>query len=71
MPCVHLNQLYQLCRDSQLQLSSADLIHIVCKQCNQEEVCPSMLFEQYDAIQAEKETHAEEDGSLADGQQSS
>jgi len=48
MACVHLNQLYQLCRESQLRLSSSDLIHIVCKQCEKEEVCPSVLFEEYD-----------------------
>lgn len=54
MPCVHLQQLYQLCRDSQVRLSSAELIHIVCRQCNQEEVCPSLLFEQYEEMQADK-----------------
>ncbi len=48
MACVHLNQLYQLCRDSQVRLSSTDLIHIVCKQCEKVEVCPSVLFEEYD-----------------------
>jgi hypothetical protein len=54
MTCVHLNQLYQLCRDSQLQLSSTDLIHIVCKQCQQAEVCPSVLYEEYDATIAQQ-----------------
>lgn len=53
MPCVHLQQLYQLCRDSQVKLSSAELIHIVCRQCNQEEVCPSLLFEQYEEMNQE------------------
>jgi hypothetical protein len=48
MTCAHLNQLYQLCKDSQVRLSSTDLIHIVCKQCEKEEVCPSVLFEEYD-----------------------
>ncbi len=55
MPCVHLNQLYQLCRDSQVHLSSTDLIHLVCRQCQQEEVCPSMLFEEYDQVVARRE----------------
>lgn len=54
MPCVHLQQLYQLCRDSQVKLSSAELIHIVCRQCNQEEVCPSLLFEQYEEMNQTK-----------------
>ena len=48
MACVHLIQLYQLCRDSQVRLSSTDLIHIVCKQCEKAEVCPSILYEEYD-----------------------
>lgn len=43
MPCVHLKELYQLCQDQKLQLSSSDLIHIVCQQCEREEVCPSGL----------------------------
>lgn len=60
MPCVHLQQLYQLCRDSQVKLSSADLIHVVCRQCNQEEVCPSLLFEQYEEMNKEPEPPAEE-----------
>ncbi len=50
MTCTHLKQLYQLCRDSQIQLSSTDLIHIVCKQCENVEVCPSVLYEEYDAL---------------------
>lgn len=58
MPCVHLQQLYQLCRDSQVKLSSADLIHVVCRQCNQEEVCPSLLFEQYEEMNKEPEPPA-------------
>jgi hypothetical protein len=43
MTCVHLQQLYQLCQDQKLRLSSSDLIHIVCDQCQREEVCPSVL----------------------------
>ena len=50
MTCTHLKQLYQLCQDSQIQLSSTDLIHIVCKQCENVEVCPSVLFEEYDQL---------------------
>lgn len=48
MACVHLNQLFQLCQDSQVRLSSTDLIHLVCKQCEKVEVCPSILYEEYD-----------------------
>ncbi|QDU92748.1 hypothetical protein [Lignipirellula cremea] len=49
MSCVHLKKLYQLCQENQLRLSSSDLIHIVCTQCEKEEVCPSILSEVYEA----------------------
>jgi hypothetical protein len=45
MPCIHLTQLIQLCEQSQVRLSSSDLIHIVCKQCEKQEVCPSNLLD--------------------------
>lgn len=45
MPCTHLTQLIQLCERSQIRLSSSDLIHIVCKQCEKQEVCPSVLLD--------------------------
>lgn len=43
MTCVHLRELYQLCQSENLKLSSSDLIHIVCQQCGEQEVCPSLL----------------------------
>ena len=49
MTCVHLQKLYQLCQDNQLKLSSSDLIHVVCSQCEKDEVCPSMLLDEYQA----------------------
>ena len=52
MTCIHLQQLYQLCQKNDLKLSSSDLIHIVCKQCNKEEVCPSVLAAEYDSDHA-------------------
>lgn len=48
MPCVHLSQLIRLCEQSQIRLSSSDLIHIVCKQCEKQEVCPSALLDDYE-----------------------
>jgi hypothetical protein len=50
MPCVHLTQLIQLCEHSNIRLSSSDLIHIVCKQCEKQEVCPSALLDDVPAI---------------------
>ena len=49
MTCTHLNQLYQLCQDNRLKLSGSDLIHIVCHQCGEQEVCPSTLVEEVEA----------------------
>ena len=60
MTCVHLKQLYQLCQDNSLRLSSTDLIHVVCQQCGKEEVCPSVLMEEYETV------HPGEDASEAD-----
>jgi hypothetical protein len=51
MPCVHLQQLFQLCQDHEIKLASSDLIHLVCTQCDEKEVCPSVLTDEYDAIQ--------------------
>ena len=55
MTCVHLQQLYQLCQDQKLQLSSSDLIRIVCKQCEKEEVCPSTLVSDHDPERHEEQ----------------
>ena len=47
MPCDHLRKLYELCDENQLEFSSSDLVRIVCKQCEREEVCPSVLVSDY------------------------
>lgn len=44
MTCVHLRKLYELCDENQLEFSSSDLVRIVCKQCERDEVCPSALI---------------------------
>lgn len=49
MVCTHLKELYQLCEKNQLRIAAPDLVHIVCKQCEQEETCPSTLMDEYDA----------------------
>jgi len=48
MTCKHLKELYEICQTHQLKLSSTDLIRIVCPQCGVEEVCPSVLAEEYE-----------------------
>jgi hypothetical protein len=49
MVCTHLTELYQLCEKHELRLSSSDLIRLVCRQCEQEETCPSVLMDEYDS----------------------
>ena len=49
MTCVHLQQLYRLCQEHDLKLGGSDLIRIVCNQCGVQDVCPSMLADEYDA----------------------
>ena len=56
MVCQHLRELYQLCEKNQLRLGGADLIRIVCKQCDQEETCPSVLTDEYDASHREHQS---------------
>ena len=54
MTCTHLQKLYELCDQNQLLFSSSDLVRIVCKQCEREEVCPSVLVSDYDAKHGEE-----------------
>ena len=56
MVCVHLKQLYQLCQEQNLRLGGSDLVHVVCKQCGLQEVCPSTLMDEYDS-----HTHPDDD----------
>jgi hypothetical protein len=62
MTCIHLRELYQLCQSENLKLSSSDLIHIVCQQCGEQEVCPSLLTKESPKDQEPEETP--EDGTV-------
>ena len=55
MVCTHLRELYDLCQQQQIRLGSSDLVRIVCKQCGEQEVCPSALMEEFDATPTEAE----------------
>jgi hypothetical protein len=48
---MHLQQLYKLCQEQDLKLGGSDLIRVVCQQCDEQEVCPSILMDEYDAKQ--------------------
>jgi hypothetical protein len=45
MVCEHLRHLYQLCITQQIRLSSSELVHFVCRQCDTQDTCPSNLME--------------------------
>lgn len=45
MPCVHLKELFRLCDENHLKISSSELVHVVCQQCQKQEVCPSNLVD--------------------------
>lgn len=53
MSCVHLKKLYALCEEEGMKISSGELVRIVCTQCGEQEVCPSLLVDQYDALHPE------------------
>ncbi len=55
MTCIHLRQLYKLCEDHDLKLSSSDLVRVACTQCGEQEVCPSTMMDEYEARQAADE----------------
>lgn len=49
MTCVHLRELYQVCQNHDLKLTSSDLIRIVCPQCGVIETCPSVIAAEYES----------------------
>lgn len=57
MTCVHLQQLYKLCREYDLRVGGSDLIRVVCHQCGVQEVCPSTMID--DSEEAEENTAGE------------
>jgi len=59
MTCVHLKKLFQLCEENQLRFSSADLVHVVCDQCQHDEVCPTLLMDQYETQHPESESEGD------------
>lgn len=53
MSCKHLREIIDTCQRTGVKLSSSDVIRIVCPTCGAEEVCPTILCEQYDTIHGE------------------
>jgi hypothetical protein len=61
MTCTHLRQLYELCQKHDLKLGAPELIRVVCHQCGEQEVCPSILMDEYDARQSQKTDSGRQD----------
>ncbi len=61
MSCVHLRKLYELCSEQEIKISSRDLVRIVCTQCDEQEVCPSLLIEEYEATHKADDSEKNED----------
>ncbi len=61
MTCVHLRKLYELCQTHELRLGGADLIHIVCHECGEKDVCPSGLMEELPDEKAAGESSEQQD----------
>jgi hypothetical protein len=68
MTCIHLRKLYQLCRENDVKLvvSGSDLVRFVCHQCGEQEVCPSMLTDEYDARREDQDGPGQLPGDATD-----
>ncbi|NMC20271.1 MAG: hypothetical protein GYA33_07590 [Thermogutta sp.] len=54
MPCTHLQQLYALCEQHGLKMSSSDVIRLVCPTCGLEDRCPDNLLAEYEQRHGEE-----------------
>ena len=68
MSCKHLQELFKLCQDNEIRLGSSDLVRVVCQQCDEKEVCPSTLMDEYDSRHAAKTERDREQRERARGE---
>ncbi len=50
MSCQHLKKLFELCEQEEIRIAAPDLVRFVCPRCNDQETCPSILMDEYDAL---------------------
>ena len=60
MPCIHLKELYELCEKHELRISSDDAVRVVCRQCEEQEVCPTALTDGDRVLQLDREGSPED-----------
>ena len=61
MPCVHLKELYELCEKHELRIASPDAIRIVCRQCEEQDVCPSSLTDGEQVLELPHDASGDQD----------
>ncbi len=61
MSCAHLKRLFDMCRQEDIKIGGTDVVRIVCKQCGAEEVCPTMLTDQYETLHEDKADNEDEE----------
>lgn len=61
MPCVHLKELYELCEKNELRIASPDTIRIVCRQCEEQEVCPTLLTDGDQVLELPQEANRDQE----------
>ena len=61
MTCKHLRKLYQLCQEHDLKITSSDIVRITCNECQEIEVCPTTLMDEYDARLEKKSSPSQKD----------
>ena len=59
--CQHLRKLYQLCQEHDLKITSSDIVRITCRECEEIEVCPTTLTDEYDARLEQKSSPEQKD----------
>ncbi len=69
MPCEHLKELFDLCERHDLAIASRDAIRVVCRQCEQQEVCPTSLTDGDQVVQIPKPNAASESTGSESAQQ--
>lgn len=71
MPCEHLKELFDLCERHDLHIASRDAIRVVCRQCEQQEVCPTSLTDGDQVVQIPKPNEVGESTGEGDVRQES
>ncbi|MEM6978782.1 MAG: hypothetical protein AAF539_03875 [Planctomycetota bacterium] len=56
MPCQHLKELYDVAAKHDLKIAASDIVRIVCRQCDEQEKCPTALTDGAEVIRTGQRT---------------